>query len=112
MNIFNKNKRLLSLSTILCLFLCIQTAKAEWFKANRAIMGTAIHVELWHTNKILAEKHIQSVIDEMHRIDELMSPYKVNSELSLINNQAEKHPVKISSELFNLIQQSIFPILI
>jgi FAD:protein FMN transferase len=80
---------------------------AEWFKAKRAIMGTAIHVELWHTNKLAAEKNIQRVITEMYRIDSLMSPFKKNSELSLINQQAAKHPVKISTELFNLIQKSI-----
>ena len=70
-------------------------------------MGTAIHVELWHTNKIIAEKNIQRVFTEMQRIDSLMSPFKKNSELSLINNNAAKHPVKISTELYNLIQQSI-----
>jgi len=70
-------------------------------------MGTAIHVELWHTDKNTAEKNIQRVITEMRRIDSLMSPYKKDSELSYINDQAAKHPVKISAELFNLIQQSL-----
>ena len=70
-------------------------------------MGTAIHVELWHTNKTIAEKNIQHVFTEMQRIDSLMSPFKKNSELSLINNEAAKHPVKISTELYKLIQQSI-----
>lgn len=70
-------------------------------------MGTAIHVELWHPNKIIAEKNIQRVISEMHRIDSLMSPFKKDSELSLINQQAANQPLKISTELFNLIQQSI-----
>jgi thiamine biosynthesis lipoprotein len=89
------------------LFICNTTTHAEWFKADRAIMGTAIHVELWHTNKIIAEKSIQRVFAEMHRIDALMSPFKKSSELSLINNQAAKQPVKINSELFNLIQHAI-----
>ena len=70
-------------------------------------MGTAIHVELWHTDKNLAEKNIQRVIAEMHRIDSLMSPFKKDSELSLINQQAAKQALKISPELFNLIQKSI-----
>lgn len=70
-------------------------------------MGTAIHVELWHSNKIIAKENIQRVIDEMNRIDSLMSPFKKDSEISLINKQASTSPLKISSELFNLIQQSI-----
>jgi len=80
---------------------------AEWFKADRAIMGTAIHVELWHTDKIIAEKNIQHVFSEMRRIDSAMSPYKQDSELSIVNNKASIHPVKISTELFNLVQKSI-----
>ena len=92
---------------ILILLLTHKASYAEWHKAERAIMGTAIHIELWHTNKEFAEKNIQAVIDEMHRIDALMSPYKKDSELSLINSKAAQHPVKISLELFNLIKKSL-----
>ena len=104
-----KNKKNHTSSFIIFLLLSTlnQTSHAEWFKAERAIMGTAIHVELWHTDKVTAKKNIQYVFDEMRRIDRLMSPYKKESEISLINDQAAKHAVKISSELFNLIQQSI-----
>lgn len=95
-------------SLVLLIFLlAFNPSHAEWFKADRAIMGTAIHIELWHTDEAFAERNIQKVISEMHRIDSLMSPYKKDSELSLINEQAAKHPVKISLELFNLIQKSI-----
>lgn len=89
------------------MFLSYKTSFAEWHKTERAIMSTAIHVELWHTDKKIAEKNIQRVIEEMHRVDALMSPYKKDSELSLINQQAAKSPLKISSELFKLIQKSL-----
>ncbi|MCW9031800.1 MAG: FAD:protein FMN transferase [Gammaproteobacteria bacterium] len=93
--------------TFLFVFLTHTPAYAEWYKANKAIMGTAINVELWHDNKKIAEANIQRVFDEMHRIDRLMSPYKQNSEVSLINANASNHPLKISSELFELIKKSI-----
>lgn len=102
-----KNTKIISLSIFLSISIYCHTVNAEWFKADRAIMGTAIHVELWHTNKKFAEQNIQHVLTEMHRIDSLMSPFKKDSELSLINKQAAKHPTKISLELFNLIQKSI-----
>lgn len=107
MYITTYNKNLLSFTLLLVLFLIQQTSYAEWFKADRAVMGTAIHVELWHTDKIAAEKNIEFVFKEMRRIDTLMSPFKKDSELSLINNNAAKHPVKIGQELFDLIQKSI-----
>lgn len=102
-----KNKHLISLSFFFFFLINQNVVYADWLKDNRAIMGTAIHIELWHTNKEEAEKSIQSVFNEMRRIDQLMSPFKKDSEISLINNNAAKHPVKISSELFNLIQKSI-----
>ena len=100
----NPTKYLLFLITLL--FTTI--SYAEWYKADRAIMGTAIHIELWHEDKIIADKNIKRVFTEMHRIDSLMSPFKKSSELSLINQQAAKQPIKISAELFNLIQKSIY----
>ena len=101
-------QKYISLIAIFSLIFSVQKVSfAEWYKAERAIMGTAIHVELWHTDKITAEKSIQQVFTEMRRIDSSMSPYKKDSELSLINQQAAIKPLKISSELFNLIQQSI-----
>lgn len=93
--------------SFLLIFLTHTPVYAEWFKAKKAIMGTAISVELWHTDKKAAEANIQRVFDEMQRVDRLMSPYKKNSEVSLINTNATKYPVKISSELFNLIKKSI-----
>ena len=99
-------KTFLSLA-ILIMFLSYKTSFAEWYKADRAIMGTAIHVELWHSDQKIAEENIERVISEMHRIDALMSPFINDSELSSINQQAAKSPLKISPELFNLIEKSI-----
>ena len=79
----------------------------RWFIRDAAIMGTAIHVELWSDDPAAATCAIDAVIDEMHRIDALMSPYKASSELSLLNREAERHPVAVCAELFDLIERSI-----
>jgi thiamine biosynthesis lipoprotein len=42
----------------------------------------------------------------MRRIDNLMSPYKPDSEVSRINQHAALAPVKVSEELFQLIQRA------
>lgn len=88
-----------------CLF--SSAAHAEWFTAERAIMGTVIQVELWHQDVTQANQAIDAVLSEMRRIDSDMSPYKADSELSLVNREAAQHPVKISKELFDLIQKSL-----
>ena len=70
-------------------------------------MGTEVRVELWHEDAASARAAIGAVMDEMNRIDALMSPYKSNSELSRINREAAQKPVVITQEMFDLISRSL-----
>lgn len=80
---------------------------AEWFKEEQAIMGTSVSVELWDINPAHAQHCIQQVMNFMRHVDEEMSPFKPESELSLLNREAAKHPVKVSPELFDVIKTSL-----
>ena len=82
-------------------------APAEWYSREEAIMGTAVRVELWHEDAAAARAAMSAVMDEMHRIDATMSPFKPESELSRINREAAQKPVAISQEMFDLIGRSI-----
>jgi thiamine biosynthesis lipoprotein len=79
----------------------------RWFSRDAAIMGTAIHVELWSADAAAAAQAIDAVMAEMHRIDALMSPYKESSELSRINRDAARGPVEVCPELFDLLVRSV-----
>lgn len=92
---------------VLAVALLPVSAMAQWYSDERAIMGTSVRVELWHENQQLARRNIEMVMDEMHRIDETMSPYKKTSELSRVNRRAAFQPQHISNELFSLIDKSI-----
>src|SRR5512139_133204 len=81
-------------------------ACGRWFSRDEAIMGTAIRAELWHEDAGLAERAIDAVMAEMHRIDCLMSPFKPESELSLVNREAARRAVQVCPELFDLIARS------
>lgn len=96
-------KTLLLLSAILFSPL----AHADWFKYSEGIMGTPINVELWAETKQQADNCSKRVMDEMRRIDQDMSPWIETSELYLINAKAAEQPIKISEELFNLIERSL-----
>ena len=88
-------------------FLCYsQSSFADWHKQYWDIMGTRVGVELWHSDSLIAKQAIETVHSEMQRIDQSMSPFIKNSEVSLINRDATKHPIKISSELFTLIEKA------
>jgi len=76
---------------------------AEWFRRDEAVMGTLIRVEVWAEKRSVGERAINDVMAEMRRIDQGMSPYKADSELSRVNREAANKPVTISQELFDLI---------
>src|SRR5262245_26347481 len=77
----------------------VAPARGQWFSRDEAIMGTAIHVELWSEDAVLAQRAIDAVMAEMHRIDRLMSPFKSESELSRINRDAAERAVPVGVEM-------------
>jgi thiamine biosynthesis lipoprotein len=83
-----------------------RAAHADWHKRTDAIMGTRIYVELWDTDAAHGEASIDAVMAEMRRIDDLMSHYKPESQLSKINQHGTEAPVVVDQELFDLIKLS------
>ncbi len=77
-----------------------------WISREEAVMGTAIRVELWCDQRRAGEAAIDAVMAEMHRIDRLLSPYKHDSELSLINREAAGRAVPVSAQTFGLLTQA------
>jgi thiamine biosynthesis lipoprotein len=77
-----------------------------WFGDTQAIMGTEVSVSLWHANPELAQQAVAGVMAIMRGVDQRLSPYIADSELSLINTLAAKQPVKVSAEMARLITQS------
>jgi thiamine biosynthesis lipoprotein len=100
------NRCCLKLSLCLLLVLPLQ-AGADWHRQEAAIMGTAITVELWHTDASQGSLLTQTVMNEMQRIDNLMSTYKDDSELSAVNANAARQAVPVSSELLVLLARAL-----
>lgn len=82
------------------------SAQRGWMQREEAIMGTAIHVELWCDDAQVGMEAMDAVMQEMHRIDHAMSPYKSGSELTRINRDAAHAAVPISAEMFSLLERA------
>ena len=87
--------------------IAVSTARADWVRREETIMGTRIYVEAWHDNPVKGEQALDAVMDDMRRIDALMSHYKPDSQISQINIHAAVEPVVVDRELFDLIKTSI-----
>jgi thiamine biosynthesis lipoprotein len=94
------------LGCALCLGAAAAPAHAAWYSRTESIMDTRIYVELWDTSPKHANAAIDAVMAEMHHVDDVMSDFKPNSELSQINEHAAQHPVVVSPELYDLIKLS------
>ena len=71
-------------------------------------MGTRVSVELWHNNPQTSRNCSDRIFAEIHRIDALMSPYKSNSEISFINNNAAISAIEISAEMAAIIRRALY----
>ncbi len=82
-------------------------AQAEWYWGEDAIMGTAVRVQLWHDSPSEGTAAVASVMDEMNRINALMSTYIEQSALSDVNARAATEPVAVTQELFDLLARAL-----
>jgi len=98
------------IAALLAAMICACTwtaARAEWLYRDAPIMGTRCDVELWAEDRAKGEAAISAVFDELRRIDNEFSTYKPESEVSRVNAEAAKGPMRISRELFDLIATSL-----
>jgi len=84
------------------------SAHASWFKQQQDIMGTRISVELWHEDESLASQCSDKIFTEMHRLDAMMSPFKADSEISFINNNASAETTEVSDEIAEVIDRALY----
>ena len=68
------------------------------------VMGTVFTIETYHSDEAEAEAAIEAAFGEIRRTDELMSHYRPESEISLLNREAAQHPVPVQPELLELLQ--------
>jgi thiamine biosynthesis lipoprotein len=73
----------------------------------REIMGTFVRIVAVANNARQAKKCIEAGFDEIRRIEAVCSVFKADSELSKVNREAFANPIKVSNELFGILQKSV-----
>jgi thiamine biosynthesis lipoprotein len=73
----------------------------------REVMGTFARIVAVAKSQRQAKSCIEAGFAELKRIDSVMSDYKADSELSKVNREAFTHAVKVSPELFGILQKSV-----
>ncbi|OQW33896.1 MAG: hypothetical protein A4E19_19185 [Nitrospira sp. SG-bin1] len=70
-------------------------------------MGTLVTVTAVAHDKSASERAVQAAFDEIKRLEQLLSTWRADSELSRVNAEAGRQPVQVSSETFALVTRSL-----
>jgi thiamine biosynthesis lipoprotein len=70
-------------------------------------MGNNFTITVVAENEKTGNENINLAIEEIRRIEKLLTTYKEDSQTNLINNNAGIRPVKVDLEVFNLIERCI-----
>jgi FAD:protein FMN transferase len=66
-------------------------------------MGTTYTIDIYGRDMGIMQAAAEGALEEAGRIDQMLSNYRPESELSRVNEQAADQPVKVSQELFDLL---------
>lgn len=75
--------------------------------ASKYLMGTEFQITVVHTSIDSGKKAMYYALKEVERIENFTSNYRDSTEISNVNRNAFRNPVKLSKELFGLIERSI-----
>jgi len=74
---------------------------------TRYAMGCLYSIEAWGDDRARLQSAVTAALDEVDRLDQLLSHYKPSSDLSRLNREAWPGPAHPVPELFDLISRSL-----
>lgn len=99
------------ISVIIFTFLLISffiSAQAQSiFKRQVILMGSVFELTVVSSDQKTADKYMDLAVEEILRIEDLISEWRPYTQISLVNQNAGIKPVKVDREVFDLTQRAI-----
>ena len=76
------------------------------YEAVEPHMGTLFRIKLYASDETTARQAFDMAFERIDQLDKILSDYLPDSELSRITREAFGHPVRISDDLFRIIQSA------
>ena len=77
------------------------------FKRTARLMGDNFEISVVANDPIWANQRMDIAVNEITRVEKLLSTFSDDSIINQINRNAGVQPVKVSAEIFNLINRSM-----
>lgn len=100
-------KQFLTFLSLLIFSCALSGQQSEKHQKIIKLMGSRFEISAIHLKPQVAWDGINGAIEEIIRIEKLISSWDPNSQTSLINKNAGIKPVKVADELFQLIQRAV-----
>ncbi|MEK6583371.1 MAG: FAD:protein FMN transferase [Nitrospirota bacterium] len=77
------------------------------YKRSQLLMGTIVEITVTASDEKKANEAITAAFNEIHRLENIMSTYKPESDISKVNTAAGLHPVKVHKDLILAVKKSL-----
>lgn len=77
------------------------------YSQSLKLMGNNFTITVVADDKYKAQEHIEIAVEEIQRIERLLTTFSEDSQTSLINRNAGGSPVEVDEEVYSLIERSI-----
>lgn len=94
--------------TLLLLILCATGHSQVLRKRTQLLMGSRCEITIVADDAEKAERYIDTVITEITRIENLISDWRPQTQVSEINRNAGIAPVKVDKELIDLTKRALY----
>jgi thiamine biosynthesis lipoprotein len=91
----------------LSFFSCAGKDRVDADSGYQIVMGTFAHIVAVAEDTGTAKKCVRAALEEIHKVDNLMSDYKSDSEISRANSQAYEKAVQVSESTYEVLQRSV-----
>jgi thiamine biosynthesis lipoprotein len=92
---------------VLALYFFFPRGLVQTDSGYRLVMGTFARVVAVTEDSATANSSIEAALEQIENVDELMSDYKPDSQISIVNRDAFKRAVVVSESTFEVLQESI-----
>lgn len=96
---------------VLLLMLCFASITSGFsqvlVKRQVTLMGSVFEISLVDRDSTIANRHIDEVISEIDRIENLISEWRPQTQIAAVNRNAGITPVKVDREVFELTKRAI-----
>lgn len=100
-------KKLATLTVFLFALVFPIAAQSKVYTRSAVVMGTEVEVTVSATEEKDADKALAIALEELKRVEGLMSEWDESSPVGKINREAGKRPVEVNDEVFKVVSAAL-----